>query len=143
VKKETATPTVNGIILQDLLIYNATDGFQEINELNINDKLEVTYLNFTSFNGIDCEKLYKGFTDDKDQTSLHVQGNIDFQKQPKLYYLNNVELTELYGRVWISNKDSTIYGGNIQFANNLRVVNYANVFTTVRMRRFLLENDFT
>jgi cytoskeletal protein CcmA (bactofilin family) len=115
VKADVFTPMVNGINLSGKLILNNTNEHQTIKKLTVDGRGEFEFLNFTYLNGIDCERLTRALVGDNKTTNLMIKGNAVFNFQPRIISLNGENLQELYGRIWIADRDVELIGDDIQF----------------------------
>lgn len=138
---ETMTPTVNGISLEGKILLNNTNDQQTIPKLVLDKQLVAEYINFTVLNGIDCLKLTKAFVGDSETTNLRVHGNARFNFQPEIHSLNYVELKELHGSIWLTNRDVVLTGDDIQFLGS--VTSNGAFSTDVRFQLSLIKLHVT
>lgn len=119
VKGLLVAPLVNGIDLNQRVILNHAQQPQKVQKLVVNNFIQTNYLKYNSLNGIDVVKLHETFSDSNDSIlpNLEIKGSAHFSYQPDIKVLNNVNLKELNDNVWLLNREVTLTGDNITFAN--------------------------
>lgn len=119
VKGTLLAPLVNGIDLNQRIILNHAQQPQKIQNLFVHQFIQTNYLKYNNLNGIDVVKLHDTFSGSNDSIlpNLQIKGSAHFSYQPEIRVLNNVDLKELNDNVWLLNRDVTLTGENISFAN--------------------------
>lgn len=119
VKGLLTAPIVNGIDLNYRVILNHAQQPQKIQKLIVYNFIQTNYLKYNNLNGIDVVKLHETFSDSSDKIfpNLEIKGSAHFSYQPNVSILNNVDLNQLNDNVWMLNRDVTLTGENITFAN--------------------------
>jgi hypothetical protein len=129
VNQKVITPKINGATFDDKLIRNNSLDYQNLQKINADGKSFIERLNFKTINGIDYNEYMNAFNGNEGDVKLKVKGSAIFSYHPKIMFLNDKNLQELYDQVWLSNRDVELLGEDIQFLgeNALENVFYADV----------------
>lgn len=115
VRGKVMTPTVNGMNLQEKLILNNTNEPQNIPKLVVDGNADVSYIKFDHINDIDIALFDAGLGGSDGTADLIVNGNVKFNYEPKVNFVNDQNIQELHDSIWMADNDVELSGDDIQF----------------------------
>jgi hypothetical protein len=128
-QKRIIAPLVNGATLIDKLIRNNTQEQQYIKKIKVRDSCVISHLNFENINEINHKDFVNAFNGNDEIPNIKINGNAMFNMNSSVTFLNDINLQELYDNAWLTNRDVTLIGDDIQFLGESRVesILYADV----------------
>lgn len=122
VTTKVVTPLINGEMFNEKLVLNNTQEYQELTKLIVNGGAFIQHLNFSSLNGINCKDFLNVFNGiDETPVNLKIDGKATFTHPVNITFLNYANILELYGTVWLANRDVDLTGDNVKFLGEVKL----------------------